>query len=240
MSTAYQQKSTVKEIEERFNQDVERFSNLETGQLSTIDAPLCLELMTEAAKSASPQAERLLDVGCGAGNFALKMLSKVPGLDCTLVDLSNPMLRRAQERVSGATTGQVETLQGDIREVELPENHYDIILAGAVLHHLREEAEWEFVFRKLFKALRAGGSLWISDLVVHDNPGINQLFWNRYADYLTSVGGEEYKNHVLAYIDKEDSPRSVTFQLDLLRKVGFKQTEILHKNACFAAFGAIK
>jgi len=30
------------------------------------------------------------------------------------------------------------------------------------------------------------------------------------------------------------------FQLDLLSKVGFGDVEVLHKNSCFAAFGAIK
>jgi tRNA (cmo5U34)-methyltransferase len=30
------------------------------------------------------------------------------------------------------------------------------------------------------------------------------------------------------------------FQLDLLRQVGFSEVEVLHKNGCFAAFGAIK
>lgn len=240
MAIPLKQKSTVKEIEERFDQDVERFSNLETGQLSTIDAPLCLELITEAAKYSTPGATRLLDIGCGAGNFTLKMLSQIPNLDCTLLDLSRPMLDKAKERVQAETSGKVGIIQGDIREIIIPEHQYDIIVAGAVLHHLRDEEDWEFVFQKLYISLRQGGSLWISDLVVHDSPQINQMFWQRYADYLTSVGGADYKDHVLAYIDKEDSPRSVSFQLDMLRKVGFKQTEILHKNACFAAFGAVK
>ena len=30
------------------------------------------------------------------------------------------------------------------------------------------------------------------------------------------------------------------FQLDLLRSVGFGSVEVLHKNICFAAFGAMK
>lgn len=42
------------------------------------------------------------------------------------------------------------------------------------------------------------------------------------------------------YIDREDLPRPVTYQMDLLRKVGFRHVEHLHKNSCFAAFGAIK
>jgi len=44
----------------------------------------------------------------------------------------------------------------------------------------------------------------------------------------------------LDYIDKEDSPRSVTYQIGLMRKVGFTSVEVLHKNSCFAAFGGIK
>jgi tRNA (cmo5U34)-methyltransferase len=33
-------KSSVDEIRRRFDADVERFSNLDTGQSSTVDAPL--------------------------------------------------------------------------------------------------------------------------------------------------------------------------------------------------------
>lgn len=32
----------------------------------------------------------------------------------------------------------------------------------------------------------------------------------------------------------------MTYQLDLMKKIGFRKTEILHKNICFGAFGAIK
>ena len=93
-------KSSIEEIRERFDNDVDRFSNLDTGQLTTIDAKISLELITEAAKRIAPNAGQLLDIGCGAGNYSLKMLSKLPNLECTLVDLSTPMLDRAFERVS--------------------------------------------------------------------------------------------------------------------------------------------
>jgi len=47
-------KSTIEEIKERFDNDVERFSNLDTGQASTIDAKISLELITEASKRIVP------------------------------------------------------------------------------------------------------------------------------------------------------------------------------------------
>lgn len=233
-------KSTIEEIRARFDNDVERFSNLNTGQVSTIDADISLELITEAAKRIKPQAQNILDIGCGAGNYTLKMLSKLPDLDCTLVDLSKPMLDRAFQRVSKETKNKVEILQGDIRDIELPENHFDIILAGAVLHHLRDEKDWEFVFTRLYATLNSGGCLMISDVVTQDSELLTEFFWERYGDYLEKLGGAEYRKKVLDYVAKEDSPRSLNFQLDLMKRVGFSQTEILHKNVCFAAYCGIK
>lgn len=234
------QKSTIEEIRNRFDNDVERFSNLDTGQITIIDAPLSLELTTSAAFYVKPDAVNMLDIGCGAGNYTLKMLEKIPNLNCTLIDLSMPMLNRAKERVAEITNGKIEIIQADILEIELPENQFDIILAAAVLHHLREDEDWERVFTKIYKSLKPGGSFWISDLINHEPQALNQLFEDRYAQYLEDLGGAAYRQKVLDYIDAEDSPRSVAYQLELMRKVGFSYTDILHKNVCFAAFGGVK
>ncbi|HRF48498.1 MAG TPA: class I SAM-dependent methyltransferase [Anaerolineales bacterium] len=233
-------KSSVDEIRSRFDKDVERFSNLETGQTATIDAPLVLDLITSAAATVTPGARELLDIGCGAGNYSLKMLQALPGLNVTLVDLSRPMLDRALERVSAATTGSVTAIQGDIREINLRPHRYDLVLAAAVLHHLRSDVEWETVAGRLYYALRPGGSAWIADLITHSVPEVQALMWARYGDYLTDLKGEAYRDQVFGYIDKEDTPRSLMTQLDLLRKVGFASVELLHKNSVFAAFGGIK
>ena len=96
------------------------------------------------------------------------------------------------------------------------------------------------MFAKLYLALRPGGSLWISDLIEHSDPQVQALMWERYGAYLAQLEDDRYRDHVFAYIAEEDSPRPLMFQLDLLRKVGFEQVELLHKNSCFAAFGAIK
>lgn len=233
-------KSTVEEIRDRFDNDVERFSNLDTGQVSTIDAAISLEIITEAAKRLVPHATTLLDIGCGAGNYTLMMLQKKPGLNCTLVDLSKPMLDRAFERLKGTAVKNVQVLQGDIREVQLPGGYFDIILAGAVLHHLRDDADWEHTFHKLYMLLKPGGCLMVSDLITQDNPVLNDYTWERYGDYLESINGKAYRQKVLDYVAKEDSPRSMSYQLDLMRKIGFSSVEILHKNMCFGAFGGIK
>src|SRR5438874_6897389 len=148
-------KSTVDEIQRRFDADVERFSNLETGQSATVGA-------------------------------------------------------------------------------------FDIVLAAAVLHHLRTDEEWRNVFTAFHRALRPGGSVWVFDLVESSIPAIQGLMQQRYGEYLTRLKDESYRDHVFAYVEKEDTPRPLLFQLELLREVGFTQVEVLHKNICFAAFGASK
>lgn len=233
-------KSSVDEIRRRFDREVDRFSNLETGQTAAMDAPVALSLIACAAAATSADARNLLDIGCGAGNFTLAVLAKLTSCDVTLLDLSRPMLDRAVERVERATPGKVVAVQGDIREVPLAEEAFDVILAGAVLHHLRNDEEWKGVFAKLHAALRPCGSLWIFDMVEHTAPEIRSLMWERYGDYLAGLKDEEYRDYVFAYIAEEDTPRPLLFQTDLLREVGFVDVEILHKNGCFAAFGARK
>lgn len=240
MRTPMDKKSTLTEIRERFDKDVERFSNLITGQQATMDAPLVMDLITQAAMNATPHAKKILDIGCGGGNNTLKLLQMTRPLDCDMVDLSQPMLERAKQRITAVNTGEVRLFQEDIRTVDLPQGHYDIIMAAMVLHHLRDDSDWENTFQKLYKLTAPGGSIWIADFVSHENPVIQEILWERYGKYLESLGGSSYREKVFAYIEKEDTPRPVTYQIDLLRKAGFNEVEILHKNSCFVAFGAIK
>ena len=233
-------KSTPAQIRDRFDGDVERFSNLETGQSATIDSPLILELIAQTAAAVTPNADAVLDVGCGAGNYTLKLLQYLPNLDCSLIDLSRPMLDRAAERVGAATAGKVITHQGDIRELQLADDSYDILLAAMVLHHLRTDAEWEAVFRTFHRVLRPGGSVWIADMVEQTHPAAQGIAWKRYGDYLAGFKGEAYRDHVFSYIEQEDTAKPLMFQIDLLRTVGFTDVDVLHKNSVFTAFGGVK
>lgn len=240
MKTGLEDKSTVAQIRVRFDNDVERFANLETGQTSTVDAALVMDLLTSAAVSSTSKINHVLDIGCGAGNNTLRLLEKVGPFSCDLLDLSEAMLSRAQQRIEAAGAGKIAVYHGDFRDAELPAEHYDVIIAAAVLHHLRDDDDWLRTFRKIYAITAPGGSVWISDLVSHETAAVQAMMWQRYGDYLTGLDSEAYKTKVFDYIEKEDSPRPVTYQLDLLREVGFKDVELLHKNSCFAAFGAVK
>ena len=232
------EKSSIEQIRQRFDADVERFSNLETGQQAAMDAALILDVVSRCAASHVAPGGTMLDLGCGAGNFTLRVLGRVSPLDCVLVDLSEPRLERAETRVKTATSGSVRTIQSDMSLLSFAPGSFDIILAGQVLHHLRDDAQWTKMFQHFFEWLRPSGALFVADFVAFDDPGIQAFMMSRYAEYLESLGGVEYRERVLAYCEVEDSPRSVRYQLDLVRKAGFAEFDVLHRNALFAAYYA--
>jgi tRNA (cmo5U34)-methyltransferase len=117
---------------------------------------------------------------------------------------------------------------------------FDIVLAAAVLHHLRTNTEWRQVLTTFHRVLRPGGSVWVFDLVESSIPAVRQLMRRQYGKYLARLKDETYRDHVFAYVEREDTPRPLVYQLDLLREVGFARVDVLHKNVCFAAFGAVK
>lgn len=235
-------KSTLKEIEERFDKDVARFSNLETGQLTTLDAAFNMELITSSiAKIYKDQPLRVLDIGCGAGNYVVKLLQKKSDINITLSDLSQPMLDKAAERLQAMQQGAIDLRKGDFRLIQPAEGTFDVIMATAVLHHLRDDQDWETSFKGLYDLLNPGGTLWVFDLVEQHTEALQDYIYTElYGDYLTGLQDAAYRDAVFAYIQKEDSPRSLMYQLNLLDAVGFKTVDLLHKNLCFASYVAFK
>jgi tRNA (cmo5U34)-methyltransferase len=215
---------------------VERFSDFAAGQNTAIDSALSQALLRDCIVAERPGAGRVLDVGCGAGNFTLRLVERLQLSQIALVDLSRPMLERAVERLSAATQAQLTVLQGDVRDVPLPQGGFDVAVAGAVLHHLRGDDEWAAIFRKLHAALAPGGLLAVYDLVDHDSPGVREVMWAHYRAFLVTTLGEEAARGVFHVLDTEDSPRGLMWQLRLLEQCGFEGIEIVHKHSTFAAF----
>jgi tRNA (cmo5U34)-methyltransferase len=239
-TTPLAQKSTLDEIRQRFDHDVERFSNLETGQQAVIDAPLILELVAQTCARHLPPQATVLDLGCGAGNFTLRVMQEVGPFHSHLADLSQPMLTRAEQRVRAAGAASVQTHQTDFRALTFAENSLDCILAGAVLHHLRDDDDWKTAFARFHRWLKPGGRLYVSDLAYFDVPDAQDLMWNRYGRFLETLGGPAYRDKVFAYIDHEDSPRSLPYQLDLLKTSGFTSYDVLHRISVFACYFGVK
>ena len=233
-------KSTVEEIRARFDADVERFSSLETGQQALPDATLVMDLIARSSSTHLFRDNKVLDLGCGAGNLSLRVMKEVGPLECHLVDLSLPMLERAYRRVIDEGAVGASLYQSDMRELNFPVGSFDAVYAAASLHHLRGNDEWEVMFAKIWKWLKPGGYFYVSDFVTFDHPKIHEIMWERYGEYLVELGGAQYRDKVFGYIEIEDTPRSLSYQLELTKKSGFASSDVLHRNGVFVAYFAKK
>ena len=104
--------------------------------------------------------ERALDVGCGAGGFAVKLARRVGQVDA--LDRSPVMIEAAR----AATPTNVTYVVDDFMQDEIVDESYDAIFSICALHHM----PLEDALNRMATALRPGGVLAAIALPKHDLP----------------------------------------------------------------------
>src|SRR5439155_5691554 len=153
------------------------------------------EELQEAVVAATEgvRATRVLELGIGTGETALRVQAKHPDAGWVGIDASEPMLARARERLPDA----------DLRlrrlEDELPPGPFDLVVSILAVHHLDAAGKRE-LFSRVARVVEPGGHFVLGDVVV------------------PPAGAEGP-----IYIDWEmDKPDSVEDQLAWLGEAGFE------------------
>ncbi len=76
-----------------------------------------------------PGARHGLDVGCGEGETSRRLRSRVP----SVLGLDRDEASIEEARRLG---GDISYVLGDLEQVDLPDNRFDVVTAVAVLHHM--------------------------------------------------------------------------------------------------------
>tara|TARA_R110000796_G_scaffold123761_4_gene238199 strand:- start:17934 stop:18620 length:687 start_codon:yes stop_codon:yes gene_type:complete len=90
-----------------------------------------------------PQKSKLLDVGCGNGDFTLE-LEKM-GFDIHGIDISD------QHNLENKFT----KVNIQKQKYPFPDNHFDLVFSKSVIEHLREP---DFLFDEVHRVLKPGGT----------------------------------------------------------------------------------
>ena len=100
---------------------------------AAVGAEIVAGAMDCSARAASEL--RLLDVGCGSGNFSAALVDRVGRIDA--IDMSDGMLGKARQKLAAAeTAGRIAFHQGDIRSLPFRDATFDAAMVNQVLHHL--------------------------------------------------------------------------------------------------------
>ena len=105
---------------------------------------------------------RYADLGIGDGMLTL-MLSEVAS-SITAVDLSPEMLSQLGARATKQGITNIETVEGEIEDLPLPDASFDVAVLSQALHHARKP---ERALEEARRILVPGGRLLVIDLLAH-------------------------------------------------------------------------
>jgi ubiquinone/menaquinone biosynthesis C-methylase UbiE len=123
---------------------------------------------------------RLLDIGTGPGWLLLAVKKQLPDIELTGIDIAPAMVALAQKNLTAAGKGDcpssgppqaagtvpftstVAICQGSASTLSFPDNHFDMVVSTASMHHWPAPVE---SFNEIYRVLKPGGSALIYDLV---------------------------------------------------------------------------
>src|SRR6185369_15468810 len=94
------------------------------------------------------QSNRLLDIGCGAGNLLLA--ARKNGWNAQGLDVAE----QATEHVRSLG---FDVFHGELQQAQFPSQHFDVITAAEILEHLSEP---RLLVQEVARILRPGGLFW--------------------------------------------------------------------------------
>lgn len=184
----------------------------------------------------SGKKRRIIDLGCGTGNITKAVKERYPDVSVVCVDLAANMLELAKVKLSGYK--DVEYWCGNVQDYDYG-GRCDAVISSLVLHHLEKNDKKRF-YRRIHDALLPGGVFYIADYVLPSNAYLARAFvqeWKKFmAKSLTSAQIAE----LLANHKREDRPAELIFELDLLRRSGFRDVDVVWKWCNFCVYGGVK
>lgn len=177
---------------------------------------------------------RVLDLGCGHGVIAARILDEIPGATLVGVDGSAPMLELARERLA-PYAGRFTLNQASFEAMtpaDLPGGPFAVAFAVQSVHNTTDEGKQQ-AYASTRAVLAPGGLFLLLDRIRLATPalfGAYRSVWDILGP--TSNGqqreGRTFAEHDRSRAERGDKPGSLEQNLLWLREAGFSQVAALH------------
>jgi ubiquinone/menaquinone biosynthesis C-methylase UbiE len=153
------------------------------------------------------KGDRLLDVGSGSGTDVL-IASTLIGPEGRVygLDMTSAMLEKGRRNAAKMGASHVTFIEGNAEKIPLPDASIDVVTSNGVLNLVPDKPK---AFAEIFRVLRPGGRIQISDIVlgrpIKESSRENPQLWSEC---------------IVGAVMEEEC-------LEMFRKVGFREVERL-------------
>ena len=162
------------------------------------------------------EGETVLDLGSGAGFDSFLAANRVgPTGKVIGVDMTPEMINRARENADKGSYSNVQFVPGELEDLPVDDNSMDVVISNCVINLVPDKKK---VFKEVFRVLKPGGRLMVSDLVLRQKLPLS--IENSIEGYVGCISGAVMKDVYLDAIGSagfgdveviEESPFSLDF-----------------------------
>ncbi|MFN8389588.1 MAG: carboxy-S-adenosyl-L-methionine synthase CmoA [Bdellovibrionota bacterium] len=205
-------------------------------------------LYDDIQQATAKLAERLVlpntnvyDLGCASGTTLLRLAEELQDSSIRIIGIDNsePMLDECRKKLKdAAVTERIELGCSDLRTASI--ENASVVILNYTLQFLPPTERLE-TLRRIHEGMIRGGSLLLSEKVIHRSETLNRVLYEMHHQFKRSRGYSD-----LEIAQKRDAienvliPLSTEENVDLLRQAGFREVELYAKWYNFASFIAFR
>ncbi|HET7712927.1 MAG TPA: class I SAM-dependent methyltransferase [Thermoanaerobaculia bacterium] len=178
------------------------------------------------------RAERILELGCGTGNFSLALARRYPDADIAFIDAAPEMLdatRRRLEEFAPDSAARFRFLPVRFEEIDPALGAFDLIVSTISLHHVRDKKP---LYVRIAALLRDVGTFRFSDQLrggTEENHRINWEAWLAFCRQPGHCSPDEIES-LLQHAEAHDHYTPLGEHVRLLENAGFRHVDCVWRN----------